>query len=204
MHIPIFPLGSVLFPQGVLQLQIFELRYLDMMGRCWRAGQPFGVTLLTQGAEVSRPGAADETFHQIGTMAQIDDLSSPQPGLMLARCQGSQRFSIGASEKRKNGAWFASVELIGDDPKVTVPEHLRVTAEGLEKVYDRLSRSATAAQLAGKALWRFDDCAWVANRWCELLPLAPSVRQQLMMLDNPLIRLELVADLLQKAPSASG
>ena len=201
MHIPLFPLGSVLFPQGVLQLQIFELRYLDMIGRCWRAGQPFGVTLLTLGAEVSRPGAVDEAFHQIGTLAHIDDLSSPQSGLMLARCKGTQRFSIGASEKRKNGAWVASVELICDDPEVPVPEHLRATAQGLEKVYGSLSQSASAAQLAGRALRRFDDCAWVANRWCELLPLTPLVRQQLMALDNPLIRLELVTDLLQKTPS---
>lgn len=201
MHVPLFPLGSVLFPQGVLQLQIFELRYLDMIGRCWRAGQPFGVTLLTQGAEIARPGTADETFHQIGTLAHIDDLSSPQSGLMLARCKGTQRFSIGASEKRKNGAWVASVELISDDPEVPVPEHLRVTSQGLEKIYASLSQSINAAQLPGKALWRFNECAWVANRWCELLPLAPLVRQQLMALDNPLIRLELVTDLLQKAPT---
>lgn len=203
MHIPLFPLGSVLFPQGVLQLQIFELRYLDMIGRCWRAGQPFGVTLLTQGSEVSRPGTADEAFHQIGTLALIEDLSSPQPGLMLARCTGTQRFLVGSSEKRRNGAWVASVELISDDPVVPIPEHLSATAKGLKRIYDNLSQSASAGQLAGRAQWRFDDCAWVANRWCELLPLSPLVRQQLMALDNPLIRLELVTDLIQKTPSAS-
>ena len=203
MHIPLFPLGSVLFPQGVLQLQIFELRYLDMIGRCWRAGQPFGVTLLTQGSEVSRPGTADETFHQIGTLASIEDLSSPQPGLMLARCVGTQRFNVSGSEKRKNGAWVASVDLICDDPAIAIPEHLSATAKGLERIYDNLSQGSSAGQLAGRTLWRFDDCAWVANRWCELLPLSPSVRQQLMALDNPLIRLELVTDLIQKTPPPS-
>jgi Lon protease-like protein len=44
----------------------------------------------------------------------------------------------------------------------------------------------------------FDDCGWVANRWCELLPLPVSLKQQLMSLDNPLLRLELVGDLLER------
>ncbi len=196
----LFPLGSVLFPQGVLLLQIFEVRYLDMIGHCWRAGQPFGVTLLTQGAEVRQAGAADEAFHPVGTLAVIEDLSSPQPGLMLIRCRGTSRFSISANEKRKNGAWTASIDVLPDDPEVPVPDHLLLTAHGLRKVYESLSQGENAAQLPSKPLWRFEDCAWVANRWCELLPLAPKVRQQLMTLDNPLIRLELVTDLLRQSP----
>ncbi|MDG1109787.1 MAG: peptidase S16, partial [Burkholderiaceae bacterium] len=36
MHhtIPLFPLSSVLFPEGTLHLQIFEVRYLDLIKRC--------------------------------------------------------------------------------------------------------------------------------------------------------------------------
>ena len=111
--LPLFPLGSVLFPGGLLPLQVFEVRYLDMTGRCHRAGQPFGVVALAQGHEVRRPGAADEQLHAVGSE-------------------------------------------------------------------------------------QYDDCAWVSNRWCELLPLPATTRQQLMSLDNPLLRLELVADLLGK------
>jgi hypothetical protein len=54
----------------------------------------------------------------------------------------------------------------------------------------------TAAQL--------DDCGWVANRWCELLPVPLELKQRLMELDNPLVRLELVGDVLERtgiAPS---
>ena len=42
------------------------------------------------------------------------------------------------------------------------------------------------------------DCGWVANRWCELLPLPTATRQHLMSLDSPLLRLELVVDLLSR------
>jgi Lon protease-like protein len=38
----------------------------------------------------------------------------------------------------------------------------------------------------------------VANRWCELLPVPLDLKQRLMALDNPLLRLELVGDVLEK------
>ena len=56
--LPLFPLNTVLYPGGSLQLQIFEVRYLDMVQRCQREGTPFGVVTLRQGHEVQRaPGA---------------------------------------------------------------------------------------------------------------------------------------------------
>ncbi len=39
--LPLFPLDTVLFPGGWLPLRVFEVRYLDMIGRCQRAGAPF-------------------------------------------------------------------------------------------------------------------------------------------------------------------
>jgi len=55
--LPLFPLDTVLFPGGWLPLRVFEVRYLDMIGRCQRAGAPFGVVALAQGQEVRTPGA---------------------------------------------------------------------------------------------------------------------------------------------------
>lgn len=55
--VPLFPLGTVLYPGGLLPLQIFEVRYLDMIGKCHRSGSPFGVVTLTKGSEVRRPDA---------------------------------------------------------------------------------------------------------------------------------------------------
>ena len=56
--LPLFPLSTVLFPQGTLNLRIFEVRYLDMIRKCERAGAPFGVVALKSGTEVRRAGAA--------------------------------------------------------------------------------------------------------------------------------------------------
>ena len=46
-ELPLFPLQSVLFPGGLLGLKVFEVRYLDLVGRCLREQRPFGVVALT-------------------------------------------------------------------------------------------------------------------------------------------------------------
>ena len=119
--LPLFPLGTVLFPDGVLLLRIFEVRYLDMIGKCHKAGAPFGVVTLAQGAEVRRPGGGAEVFHSVGTLATITALQTPQPGLMTIRCHGEQRFCISRSMQLKHGLWIADVGRLEDDLTVPVP-----------------------------------------------------------------------------------
>ena len=196
MRIPLFPLGTVLFPEGRLSLQIFEPRYLDMVGRCWRDALPFGVCLLTLGSEVRLPGSPEESFQPYGTMALIEELSTPHPGLILIRCRGTQRFAVKEKPRRAHGAWTADIDPIPDDPEVPVPEHLRITALGLKQILIDSASKSDPEHGSAPTDWRFADCAWVANRWCELLDLPGALRHQLLSLDNPLIRLELVTDIL--------
>ncbi len=201
--LPLFPLGTVLYPGGFLPLQIFEVRYLDMIGKCHKTDAPFGVVSLIQGTEVRRPGddgRAGETFHAVGTLASITEFSAPQPGLMMIRCTGTQRFGIARSEKLRHGLWIADVSLLPDDPVMAIPEDLKGVAQALSHLISTLRERATpAAQMPVQAPYRLDDCAWVANRWCELLPLAPELKQRLMALDSPLLRLELVSDILERS-----
>jgi len=201
--LPLFPLGAVLFPGGVLPLRIFEVRYLDMIGRCHKAGAPFGVVLLTQGHEVRQPGAT-ETFSQVGTLATISDLDNPRPGLMMIRAVGAQRFRITASDQLRHGLWVADVERIPADMAVPIPDDLKVTATALGKLIQSLQQKAgNPDQLPLQGPWRLDDCGWVANRWCELLPLPVQLKQRMMELDNPLVRLELVGDVLARTGIAN-
>jgi Lon protease-like protein len=201
--LPLFPLGAVLFPGGVLQLRIFEVRYLDMISRCHKAGAPFGVVLLTQGSEVRLPGAS-EAFSSVGTLATISDLDKSRPGLMMVRANGAQRFRITSSDQLKHGLWIADVERLAADIAVAVPDDLKVTATALGKLIQSLQeRGDTPAQMPLQGPWRLNDCGWVANRWCELLPLPAQLKQRLMELDNPLVRLELVSDVLARTGIAN-
>jgi uncharacterized protein len=201
--LPLFPLGTVLFPGGVLPLRVFEVRYLDMIGRCHRAGAPFGVVCLTQGSEVRQPGAR-EAFSSVGTLATITAMDTPQPGLLMIRASGTQRFRITSRDQLKHGLWVADVERLPADQNVPVPPDLQPTAAALGKLIESLQqRTGAEAQLPLQPPWRLDDCGWVANRWCELLPLPAEMKQRLMELDNPLVRLELVGDVLARTGIAT-
>ena len=196
--LPLFPLGTVLFPAGVLSLRIFEVRYLDMIGRCRKAGAPFGVVCLTQGSEVRVPGGK-EAFAKVGTLATISELDTPPPGLMVIKAVGEQRFRITSSDQLRHGLWVADVERLERDVAVPVPEDLKGTADALGRLIEALQQKADAGgQMPLNRPYRLDDCGWVANRWCELLPLSVQIKQRLMELDNPLVRLELVSDVLAR------
>ena len=206
--LPLFPLGTVLYPGGLLNLRIFEVRYLDMIGKCHKTGAPFGVVALTEGSEVRKPdtnaptgdGFAHEHFHAVGTLATITDFSVPQPGLMVIRCEGTKRFEISKREKLKHGLWIANVTYLEDDQSVQIPDDLQGTADALGKLIKTLQErdDVSAEQIPLLAPYRLDDCGWVANRWCELLPMPAELKQRLMELDNPLLRLELISDILER------
>lgn len=199
LSLPLFPLNTVLFPGGQLPLRIFELRYLDMVGKCHKADAPFGVVSLVQGSEVRKP-ASTERFADVGTLASITELVQVQAGLLSIRCRGSQRFRVLGTQALKNGLWIADVQRIDDDPHVPIPPDLQGTATALERLLDTLRERAPADAPAAR---RLDDCGWVANRWCEVLPLPVAVKQQLMALESPLVRLELVDDFLARSQIAN-
>ena len=194
--IPLFPLGAVLSPDGVLPLQIFEVRYLDMIGKCIADGSPFGVVLLTGGAEVRTPEQT-ERFATTGTLASIDTHEAPSPGLIQIVCRGGARFTVLRSERLINGLWMADVQLLAGDQQVRIPAELRGAADALDRVLSSLDE-VPEERWPVRPPFRLDDCGWVANRWCELLPLPISQKHSLLMLDNPLIRLELLHDMLDE------
>jgi uncharacterized protein len=135
----------------------------------------------------------------VGTLATITALSRPQAGLMEIRCVGMQRFTVRRREKLRHGLWVGDVALVADDRPTPVPEDLLPVAQGLGRLVERLrAQGMSDAQLPMGLPLRLDDCGWVANRWCELLGLPLELQQRLMALDNPLVRLELVGDLLQR------
>mgnify|MGYP003603720390 CR=1 FL=1 len=197
--LPLFPLGSVLLPGGILALRIFEVRYLDMVRKCHAVGAPFGVVSLTQGQEVRQAGMPKEQFHSVGTLAIIEQLDNPQPGLLTLVCRGTQRFRIQNQRQLPYGLWTADVEHLAPDLAVPLPEDLQNTAIALAQILKSLrEQHPDTVQAITPTAAQLNDCGWVANRWCELLPVPPELKQRLMELDNPLVRLELVGDTLDR------
>ena len=198
LSIPLFPLGTTLFPGGILPLKIFEVRYLDMVKACFRDHKPFCIVTIAQGNEVRKPNEV-VTFSQVGTLASIEQFEAVQPSLFVIQCLGKLRFKIISSELHKNGLWEAQIQTLEDDVHIPVPDELQSASQSLKKVIESLAdQGLTKEQMPFSKPFALNDCGWVANRWSELLPLPPGQKEHLLGLDNPRLRLDLVSELLQE------
>lgn len=195
VSLPLFPLHTVLFPGGTLSLQVFEPRYRSMVRCCREQDMPFGIVTLLDGEEVQRPGAPAERFHPVGTIARIDSVTPQGDGVERVACRGVDRFRIQQTRKLASGQWVADAQLLPADAPYPIPDDLQHSAATLQQVWSRLSPAPCPP--AGAALWA--DCSWVANHWCELLPMDPLMQLQWLQVDSPLLRLELVTDALEQA-----
>lgn len=196
--IPLFPLKTILFPDGHLPLQVFEVRYLDLVKRCIAKGEEFGVVSLLDGSEVRLP-EQHETLSACGTMARILDWSAPLPGLLQISCIGTTRFQVKSAEQLKHGLWMAEVEEVAEDMVVPIPSEQQDVANALGALIRSLQKKQiSTANMSLAPPYRLDEAGWVANRWCELLRLDLEEKQRLLLQENPVLRLELVQDVLSE------
>ncbi|CAN5419126.1 LON peptidase substrate-binding domain-containing protein [soil metagenome] len=200
-ELPLFPLRAVLFPGGLLGLKVFEARYLDLIGMCLRNNQPFGVVALRQGEEVrlAAGGAppqpeGDTAFEDTGVLAELIDVDSAQSGILQVRCRGTRRFSVIDSRQEPDGLWMALARFLPDEGRYPVPDTLAGSVKGLETAIETLKGQGAEPFLEP---YDFADAGWVANRWCEILPISLAAKQKLMALPDANVRLELVHDFLR-------
>jgi Lon protease-like protein len=191
---PLFPLRTVLFPDGLLELKIFEARYLDLMSRCLRERAPFGVVALRAGSEARGAAGEPVQLYEVGTLAELIDVDSAQAGILLVRCRGTTRFVVGATRQERDGLWLADTTPIeGDRPAAPTPSQAHV----VKSLADAIATLAAQGAEPFLAPHRLDDAGWVANRWCEILPLPLEAKQRLMTLEDPVARLEVVDSLMR-------
>ena len=193
-ELALFPLRTVLFPDGLLELKIFEARYLDLVSRCLREHAPFGVVALRSGSEARSAAGEPVQLHDAGTLAELIDVDSAQAGILLVRCRGGGRFKVGAASQQSDGLWVAAAEPIAGDPDVAPGAG---HAEVVRMLEDAIAGLAAQGSRPFLEPHRLDSAAWVANRWCEILPLPLEVRQRLLALADPLVRLDVVDSLLR-------
>jgi uncharacterized protein len=185
----LFPLRTVMFPGGLLPLKVFEVRYLDLMSHCLRSGDPFGVLCLKTGAEAG-PQAGPVALEEVGVVARVDHVDAEQAGFLRVSCSGLGRFRRqGPAQQRDNGLWVCDAVAMPDDAS-------RLPAATLFDTVQALQRAIVSMRAQGvlpfAEPFRLDDAGWVANRWCELLPIGLAAKQKLMELEDPVIRLSLV------------
>ena len=198
MQLPLFPLNTVLFPDGVLPLRIFEARYMDMARDCLRDGTPFGVCLITKGSEVGGPA----TVEPVGCVARIDSWDMPQLGVLNLRAIGVQRLHVVSSYLREDKLAIGEVELLDADVDAPPAPRHADCVQLLRRIIDDMQENAAAeggdTRLPFQPPWKLDSSAWVGNRLCEVLPVPLKAKQKLMELDDAATRLDIVTDYLRQ------
>lgn len=94
-RLPLFPLGTVLFPGALIPLHVFEERYRRMV-RDLLAGpddqRAFGVLAIRQGREVGSAGV--QALHPVGCVARLRRVEPYDDGRFDIVGTGVQRFRL--------------------------------------------------------------------------------------------------------------
>ena len=185
---PMFPLGTVLFPHALLPLHVFEPRYRLMTQRVLRGEREFGVVLIERGSEV---GGGDTRF-DVGTVAQVVRTQElPDGGYALATV-GMRRIRV--------------TRWLDDDPFPQAEVVDLAEASSADDPAPRaraLSAFATVCELHRRIDPRLPEFppideapAQASYEIAALAPIGPLDAQRVLEAANAGTRLALLADLL--------
>ena len=184
---PLFPLPTVLFPEGPLPLRVFEPRYVDMVGRCMRDDEPFGVIRIQEAAKAS----SDVKLCKIGTLAIIADWFQSEGGLLGILAIGSLRFQLHATAVQPDGLRTGDIEELPPEPEVPLPPEYMSMSTALQHLIQKLDRLYQGIET------RYEDASWVSLRLAEILPIGLEHKQHCLELQDPLERLRYLRPLVR-------
>jgi len=172
--IPLFPLGTVLFPTGRLPLQIVERRYVDMISKCMREGTGFGVVWIRRGSEVAEASVTNLDLGDYGTIATIVDWDQLPNGLLGITIEGTERFHIEEVWREDSGLNMARVDIAPPSDVVEIPEEGR-------SMIDVLAGLQRHPEVRRLGLTVDTGNAWnICHVLTQLLPIDNSVKYELL------------------------
>lgn len=168
----LFPLNTVLFPGGILPLQIFEQRYLQLIKDCMKNNQGFVVVLIGHGKEV----ADTPEVYRIGTYAEITDWQTLKNSLLGITIEGRYRVKIHDIAVRDDGL------VTGNTTELDITESSAVIAAAdIDYLTDTLNtlikHPFAAERYADFPCSSIND---ICHRLSELLPISNQERQSLL------------------------
>ena len=189
MNLALFPLNTVLFPGCILDLQLFEARYLDMISRCMKKGESFGVVCILEGKEV---GMAPDGYALIGCEALIRDFKQQDNGLLGIRVEGGRRFRVRDAGVQKDQLLVAEVQWLEELPDQALEEE----DADLLALLQALAEHPMVASLDMDT--HADGQQALGNQLAYLLPFTEADKIDLLQLDDPQQRLDAIQMLLDE------
>jgi len=189
---PMFPLGTVLFPHAALPLHLFEDRYRALAETCLRGDGRFGVVLIERGFEV---GGGDQRFG-VGTVAHIVEAARTPDGRYLLATVGTERFRI---KKWLDDDPFprAEIDVLGEPKRV--PTDAGARRADVQRLLGRvLAMSAELGERSAPvdAAQLDDDPVRASFEAAAVAPIGPLDAQRLLEVDDPKLRFDTLEALL--------
>jgi len=185
MQLPLFPLSSIVMPDGLMPLRLFERRYIDMVKDCFRHGSGFGICLVKNGNEAGTPAEP----YPWGTSVSIIDFDQGADGLLHITARGDQEFSVLNYSVSDTGLLVGEVELLPTKKKTAMQAEYELLANKLELILSYLDTDTRFEET------QFDNADWVCHRLLEVLPLAPEAKFELLQMDTNAERLQALSGL---------
>lgn len=196
--LPLFPLSQPIFPEGVVRLTIFEVRYLHLIKRCQQEGIEFGIVPLADGHEVQKAGAL-ERLHAIGCLVKLLTVEAIQPAVLSVACVGTARFRLGEYARGAFGLWSGEIILGPPPARLPIPAEFQPLADQLGSLIAAAQQQGLESNLPMRPPYRLDESGWVADRWAELLPLPAREKAMLLAEHDEIQRLQRIANWLPAA-----
>lgn len=184
--LPLFPLAAVLFPGGRMPLRIFEQRYLELAKTALRDDSTFGVCAIREGSEVGAPAVPFE----VGTEARIVEWDMREPGILHVVVEGLGRYVARSWTAREDGLLIAETEPVSAEAATAIPKDLRLCAEVLRHLLTEHHIEPPKPH--------YDDAVWVGYRLSELLPFKLKVKQDLLEMNDSVMRLRIIDQFLRQ------
>jgi Lon protease-like protein len=194
-ELPLFPLGTVLFPGLVLPLHVFEERYRALVRRLVELpeGTPreFGVVAIRRGWEVEQQSSL--TLHDVGCVAQVRQVTAHPDGRYDLTTVGTRRFAVRKVHDDRAPYLIAEVDRLDEatGPSEEV-ERLVPTVLDLFQRYLRLIRPAQLGEQVP------DDATVLSHVIAATAALALDERQALLAAPDTAARLRAERSLLRR------
>lgn len=172
----LFPLHTVLFPGSILQLKIFEQRYLDLVKDCMKHNHGFVVVLINDGNEVNDT----PTIHSIGTYVEITDFETLDNGLLGITIKAQHKVLVSHTTAQHDGLLKGETEIVSETDD-TSPESLEKHHHLIQMLETLVDHPLLKAQYSDI---NYQSLSEISYRLSEFLPTSNINKQTLLEIDR--------------------
>ena len=188
--VPLFPLTVNVLPGGILPLQIFEPRYIDMVKACMSNEVGF-IVALTKQSKSPKENPIIENF-SISTYVEIIDFDLLENGLLGISVKGLHRVEILDIELQEDGLLIANADIVLEENSSVFKQDFKNIWQVLQQISDHPEVKKMGIQID------FSSSSSVVHSLGNLLPLTSIEKQEILDKKSDRERLEFLDELINK------